>query len=209
MVARYSIPLGERFSSLIILAEAPRKGCLHRRVYVHCDCGNFASIVFQNIKNGRARSCGCGRAPHGHSTGGKASRTYSTWRSMKMRCLNPNHPGFPQYGGRGITICERWVESFQSFLEDMGERPAGMTLDRYPDVNGNYEPGNVRWATARDQQNNRRYTVVIEHNGIRKALTEWAEDRGITAESLYKRIHNYGWSAEKALETPNRPYVRK
>jgi len=128
---------------------------------------------------------------------------------MKMRCLNPNNPGFSQYGGRGITICDRWVDSFQNFLEDMGERPTGMTLDRWPDQNGGYEPGNVRWATVRDQQNNRRYTVVIEHRGVRRALTEWAEETGITTESLYKRIHVYGWSPEKALETPNRKYVRK
>jgi len=128
---------------------------------------------------------------------------------MKMRCLNPNHPGFSLYGGRGITICDRWIDSFQNFLEDMGERPKGMTLDRWPDQDGDYKPGNVRWATVRDQQNNRRYTVVIEHRGIRKALTEWADETGISTESLYKRIHVYGWSPEKALETPTRKYVKK
>jgi hypothetical protein len=209
MAARYSIPFGARFSSLIILAEAPRKGNPHRRVYVHCDCGNFASVIFQSVKVGKARSCGCGRAPHGHSVGGKTSGTYQTWRSMKMRCLNPKHPAYPYYGGRGISICDRWATSFESFLEDVGERPDGMTLDRWPDQNGNYEMGNVRWATRREQQNNRRFTVMIEYRGIRKALTEWADERGITAESLYKRIQIYGWSPEKALETPNRKYARK
>lgn len=128
---------------------------------------------------------------------------------MKARCSNPKTPSYPEYGGRGITVCKRWENSFEDFLADMGERPVGMTIDRFPDINGNYEPGNCRWVTVRDQQNNRRYTVYIEHNGVKKALTEWAEEKGITAESLYKRIHNYGWTVEKALDTPNRPYIRK
>jgi hypothetical protein len=128
---------------------------------------------------------------------------------MKARCLNPKSPAYAEYGGRGIMICQRWIDSFGDFLAEVGERPVGMTLDRFPDVNGHYEPGNVRWATVRDQQNNRRFTVVIEHRGIKKALTEWADDCGLSAESLYKRIQVYGWSAEKALETPNRKYNRK
>jgi hypothetical protein len=209
MVAKYSIPFGQRFGSLVLLAEAPMRNKYHRRVYAQCDCGNLADVGLPEIKNGKTQSCGCGRVQHAHASGGKTSRTYSTWRAMKARCLNPKHPGYAEYGGRGIAICQQWIDSFENFLTDMGERPARMTLDRFPDVNGNYQPGNCRWATVRDQQNNRRFTVIIEHRGIKKALTEWADEIGITSESLYKRIQVYGWSPEKALETPNRKYVRK
>jgi hypothetical protein len=92
---------------------------------------------------------------HGHASQ-KLSGTYSSWKAMKARCLNPNGKQWADYGGRGITICERWIHSFENFLADMGERPPGKTLDRYPNNDGNYEPGNCRWASGRQQQMNRR-----------------------------------------------------
>lgn len=92
---------------------------------------------------------------HGHAPDGKPSREYRSWLSMKQRCLNPNYPQRETYAGRGITICERWMQ-FENFLADMGPRPPGMTLDRYPDQAGNYEPGNCRWATPKEQAANRR-----------------------------------------------------
>lgn len=94
---------------------------------------------------------------HGHSLKSGSSPTYNSWRSMKTRCLNPNHSSYRDYGGKGIRVCDRWLV-FANFLEDMGERPEGMTLDRWPDGKGNYEPGNCRWATLSQQQDVNRNT---------------------------------------------------
>jgi hypothetical protein len=107
---------------------------------------------------------------------------------------------FDNYGGRGITVCERWL-SFENFYEDMGDRPEGMTLDRHPDFNGNYEPGNCRWATDTEQHNNTRANRVISHNGETKTLTQWARSLGIEPGTLKERIRK-GWSIEEALSTP-------
>lgn len=90
---------------------------------------------------------------HGHSLGKKASPTYNSWKNMKSRCLNPNAYGYYRYGGRGIKVCDRWLD-FRNFLADMGPRPEGTTIDRYPNNDGNYEPGNCRWATSHEQHLN-------------------------------------------------------
>lgn len=96
-----------------------------------------------------------GRITHGHTRGRKTTPEFNTWIAMRQRCGDPKHAKWPLYGGRGIKVCQRWQDSFAAFLEDMGARPKGCTLDRYPDRNGNYEPGNCRWATAKQQAENR------------------------------------------------------
>lgn len=120
---------------------------------------------------------------------------------MKDRCLNPKMPQYKNYGGRGITICDRWRKSFIDFLEDVGRRPSlDHTLDRI-DNNGNYEPGNVRWATPEEQQNNKRDSRLVSFNGETKTIAQWARHCGMEKSTLYRRIMS-GWDVELALFTP-------
>src|SRR5690606_22328544 len=118
-----------------------------------CVCGTTIVVFASNLTRDHSKSCGCQRIPHKEIKHGMSrTPTYKSYESMKQRCLNPNATGYEIYGGRGIKVCDRWLESFEIFLADMGERPEGMTIDRV-DRNGNYEPSNCRWATVETQQN--------------------------------------------------------
>lgn len=137
----------------------------------------------------------------GKQHGGSSSITYKAWVNARVRCNNPNCIDYPRYGGRGITFCARW-NSYPLFLQDMGPRPSvHHTLDR-KDVNGNYEPGNCRWATRKEQANNRGSSRYIEFNGLRLTLAQWAERLNITPPSLRKRLSK--WKIEEALSTVGR-----
>lgn len=126
-----------------------------------CDCGNYAVVRGNTLSLGTKTNCGClnkkeRRArKHGHARTHRASPTYRSWFCMKQRCYNPAADNYGAYGGKGITVCDRWKESFENFLEDMGFRPPRKTLDRFPNCKGNYEPSNCRWATAKEQAQNR------------------------------------------------------
>lgn len=128
------------------------------------------------------------------------SSTHAIWRGMLSRCRNPKSKDFPRYGGRGITVCDRWLQ-FVNFLADMGERPAGMSLERLDGAEG-YSPENCTWATPTQQARNRRGNVCITHDGRTATVAEWAERTGLERKTLEYRIR-VGWPAERALTTPS------
>ncbi len=147
--------VGRKFGRLTVGSLAERDGPGNASWNCNCDCGNTVTVRSNQLVTGKTASCGCLRDELRIKHGLCLSRTYNSWCAMIQRCTNPRAPSYPRYGGRGIKICDRWRDSFESFLADMGERPARMTLDRYPNNDGNYEPGNCRWATRADQNRNR------------------------------------------------------
>ena len=128
--------------------------------------------------------------------------TYRSWSHMVGRCRNPQNDAWHNYGGRGIQVCARW-NSFESFLADMGERPAGMSIDRINN-DGNYEPGNCRWATTKQQRMNARTNHMVTFNGKTQSVTEWAKETGIPRNCIYLRLTALGWSPKEALTKPTR-----
>lgn len=145
---------------------------------------------------------------HLHTRDRRATKLYRAWSNMKVRCFNPKYPLFHRYGGRGITVCDRWL-TFENFMADVGEPPSARhTIERIDNDRG-YEPGNVRWATVRDQASNRRTNRKLTLAGETLTVSEWARRLGLNVSSLLERIQT-GWPIEKALTTPNvRPYLRK
>lgn len=137
----------------------------------------------------------------------KYPATYRVWCNMKQRCMNTDNPAYSDYGGRGITVCERWM-NFENFLEDMGERPKGLTLDRR-DNNAGYCRENCRWASTTVQARNSRRAKAITINGETLCIADWLERVGVDYATYKKRMSKYGWTQEKALTTPARAWVRK
>jgi hypothetical protein len=138
---------------------------------------------------------------HGHAKprGGKASPTYNTWVAMVQRCTNPKHKHYERYGGRGVKVCDRWLK-FDAFLDDMGIRPDGLTLDRFPNKDGSYEPSNCRWADSIGQQSNRCNNHILVIEGQSKTVAQWSRDFNIDAGVVRSRLR-IGWDPMRALTT--------
>lgn len=167
-----------------------------------CDCGTIRNITSAGLRKG-TQSCGCyvkDKNKEIQSTHKKSgTREYDIWHSMKGRCLNPKHHAYKDYGGRGITICEKWME-FQGFWEDMQEGYIkNLTLDRKENDRG-YFKENCRWATRGEQSNNTRTVRQIYHNGVMKTISQLSKEYGINYYTLWSRF-DYGWPIEKALST--------
>lgn len=146
-----------------------------------CSCGNITLIYATNLVRGLTTSCGCfrkevgsNRATHGQARVDHRTSAYRSWCSILQRCTNPKNRKFKDYGGRGIGVCDRWVNSFENFFEDIGAKPDGKYSVGRIDNDGNYEPGNCRWETPEQQSRNRRNNIWIEYDGMRKVVLDWA-----------------------------------
>ena len=180
---------GQRFGRLVVSSwdgSAKRDGAW----LCKCDCGGGHIASSSHLTSGRVISCGCVRPRHG----GKGTRAYAIWRGILDRCSRENHKNWPDYGGRGISVCDRWHE-FPNFLEDMGHPPSGGTIERR-DNDGDYTPSNCYWADRKTQSRNTRRSIVIEYRGRSQSLTAWAEEFGANYWKLHSR-HKLGWSPER------------
>lgn len=167
-----------------------------------CECGASVVVAPGLLRSGNTRSCGCLRkelSAAAHTTHGAAhTRTYSIWAGVVQRCTNPNNHRWPHYGGRGITVCDRWLSS-SNFLEDMGQAPDGMSIERIDNELG-YFKENCRWATQKEQCRNTRRTRLIEYNGETLSLAALSERTG-TRYSLIRDRLNRGWPVERAVQS--------
>lgn len=180
----------------------------HSEWLCQCWCGKVCVVKGCGI--GRSsNSCGCLKSDwtasknfqHGQCERKNTTSEYRIWSGMKKRCSNPKSKSFHNYGGRGIKVCQRWLDSFESFFKDVGPRPAGKSLDRWPLKNGDYEPSNVRWATPIQQGNNRRDNHILVFNGKSQSVSEWGRESKVSIVAFKQRIKK-GWSIEHALNMP-------
>ena len=176
-----------------------------------CTCETLKTACRHDLTSGRVKSCGCllketaaerGRASFKHGLWDTIE--YHSWRGMKARCTNPNEPSYNHYGGRGITVCESWLTSFEQFLSDMGNCPAGYSIDRI-DNSGNYEPSNCRWTDNLTQGRNRRSNHMVTYNGDTLAMSAMAEKHGISRTTLRDRLQR-GWTIHDAITKPVRQF---
>lgn len=193
--------VGQKFGRLTVVERSGLSATGKATWVCACDCGRQHTAVGTELRSGHTSSCGCWRVERNRTSdlrhGMRGTATYKTWEAMKTRCGNPASKSYPGYGGRGIKVCERWT-IFENFLADMGERPNGTTLDRWPDNNGNYEPGNCRWASKQEQQRNTTANVLVEFEGQTLTQAAWAERLGISQATLSYRLRR-GWSVSDAL----------
>jgi len=177
------------FGRLTVLERAGRTKHGDSKWLCVCECGNTAIVIAGNLNSGHTRSCGCLVVAVNTTHGECKSPEHKAWEGMIKRCLDESHHAYRSYGGRGICICVEWVESFGAFLKDVGRRPSRKhTLDRYPNNNGDYVPGNVRWATMKQQGNNRRTNRLLDFNGEVITQSEYIERSGLSFGKVQYRV---------------------
>lgn len=203
--------VGQKYGRLTVIKRAESRRLESGRLITmwecECECGKSKIVRSDSLRNGKTNSCGCYHSEQlsqiktKHKQAG--TRLYSIWINMKVRCTNPKTPEYKNYGGRGITICEEWLQNFESFYEwsiNNGYRD-NLSIDRI-DNNGNYEPQNCRWATMEQQANNKTVSQTYTYMGKTKTIAEWAKEKNLKYNTLFNRLKYSHWDIEKALCTP-------
>ena len=196
--------VGCSFGRWTVLRESRKRGPGLRVWECRCSCGTVSEVSQSTLRSGGSKSCGCLKSIHGEARNRHNSLTYCCWRGMKERCRSPKCPGYKDYGGRGIQVCQRWQESYPAFLSDMGPIPdQGYSIERVNN-NGHYEPGNCRWATMKEQGRNKRNNRLVTAEEVTLCVSEWAERKGIDARTIVSRLRA-GWDEARSVTEPARP----
>lgn len=202
---------GEKIGDCIFIEDIDLAHSKGRLASFQCRCGNIFTALLFKVKDRRKKGCGCrewyATRKHGHCTGERSQYLLNTFFNIKQRCYNKKSTSYALYGGRGIKVFKEWLnpeDGFIKFANYIGERPSeNHTIDRYPNKNGNYEPGNIRWATAQQQARNRNTNRYITHNGETKTLAEWCSLININPSCVITRIQR-GWDIGLAITKPPR-----
>lgn len=205
--------VGKKFGKLLVLERIGLNKHKHYEFKVLCDCGKENIIEGRYLTSGKTKSCGCGMVEgvkQSNTTHGMSgTRIYGIWNNMRARCYNKNSNNYDDYGGRGITVCNEWKSkhNFNNFFNWAMENGYSdeLSIDRI-NVDGNYEPSNCRWVDMKVQANNRRSNVEYYYNGEYKTLSEICDSNNINYQAVWKRIHKYNWSFEKAISESIRDY---
>lgn len=187
---------GQKFKRLTVISRSKNVSASGQIKWLClCDCGKELEVIGNSLKTGNSKSCGCWNMDNITKHGGSYTLLYGVWKGMRARCGNENEKAYKHYGGRGIIVCDRW-QTFDNFRKDMGESfRSGLTLDRI-DVNGNYEPGNCRWATRKEQNNNMRKNIFLDSPWGRLTISQVADKIGITRVGLGLRLKR-NWPVDK------------
>lgn len=204
---------GQRFGRLVVVERAQNIGA--RTAWLcKCQCGNEHIALGGNLRQGNATSCGCYHREIASKVNTKHQKSrdknYIEWSGIKTRCYNEMFDQYINYGGRGITMCDRWRESFEAFYEDVSKLPhfgeKGYSLNRI-DNDGNYEPNNVEWSDKIVQANNKRNNRLLTYNGKTQTMAQWSKDKKIPSSVIFKRL-SLGWSVDEILTKPVRQYKK-
>lgn len=204
------VEIGKIYGRLTVISEPVRVNGA-TRIRCQCDCGTYTFPLVQYLKSGKSKSCGpkcANREPMSDKQKAMVSKNrtkhgmtltpeYLSWSAMKSRCGNPNDLAWHDYGGRGISVCDRWKESFENFFADMGLRPEGKSLDRYPNNDGNYEPSNCQWRTVTEQNRNRRNVTLHFYKGEMLSNREIADMLGLNTQYVWRRLQRHGLTVEQ------------
>jgi len=193
--------IGKRFDRWVVLSFSHKDEWNQQFYFCRCDCGTEKLVQKRNVVNNLSKSCGCFRKDYLKSRkikhGMSKTKEYRAWKSMQDRCYNNKKKQYHNYGGRGIEVCKEWLENFETFYKDMGKSPENTSLDRI-DNNGNYSKENCRWATIKEQANNRSTNRMVTLKGETKTLKQWADTLGVSKSSMRHMITSR-WTEEEIL----------